>query len=82
MHRSSISSNLVLLVGVAVRLGRMLVSLLTVLVRGRRVLFRLLVLSLFVMMSRLEMVMGGRVVFGGGLMMMFRRRMLGLVGHS
>src|SRR5437879_1050647 len=57
----------VLFMRVAVGVGAVLVALLAVLVGRRGVLLRLLVLAVLVMVGRLEMVMGGGMVPGGGL---------------
>jgi hypothetical protein len=61
---------------------RVLMSSLTVLVSGVRVLLRLVVLACIVEVSGLQMVMGRGLMMGGRLMMMLARRMLGLRCHD
>ena len=60
----------------AVSLRSMFVSLLTMLVRQRRVMFRLVMLVALVMRGGLVMVVGSGVVMRGGRMMVLAGRML------
>jgi hypothetical protein len=60
----------------------MLVAVLTVVVSGRCMLLRLLVLPMRVMVSRLQVVVGGRVMVRGGLQVMLDGRVFVLLCHS
>jgi hypothetical protein len=48
----------------------------------RRVLLALLMLTMRVVVGSLEVMVGSRVVTGGGLVMMLYRCVLGVFGHS
>jgi hypothetical protein len=58
------------------------VAVLAVLVGGSGVLLGLLMLAVAVVVCRLEVVVGGRVVAGGSLVVMLHRRVLVLFGHN
>jgi hypothetical protein len=58
------------------------VAVLTVLVSRRRVLLGLFVLPMGVMMGRLQMMVCGSVMVGGGLPMVLDGRMFGLICHG
>jgi hypothetical protein len=71
----------VLFLGVVMRSLGMPMSLLTMVVGARGMLLGYIVLARFVMMGGLIMVMGGGVMAGRRLMVVFRRRVFALVGH-
>jgi hypothetical protein len=67
---------------VAVGLLGVPVGVLTMFVSRRRVLLGLLVLAMRVVVGSLEVVVSGRVMAGGGLVMMLHRGVFGVFGHG